>query len=82
MLDLKRIITLVICFVVVFYFITKDVNFCSKWYMSKDFTLSLTSILFILPLCFSKRIDFLKYVRYLKSTVEDCYHVQQSDISV
>ena len=47
----------------VFYFVTKNVNFCDKWYMNKNFTLTLSSIVLILPLCFSKKIDFLKYAR-------------------
>eukprot|EP00096_Caligus_rogercresseyi_P007554 TRINITY_DN25466_c0_g1_i1.p1 TRINITY_DN25466_c0_g1~~TRINITY_DN25466_c0_g1_i1.p1 ORF type:complete len:517 (+),score=104.59 TRINITY_DN25466_c0_g1_i1:51-1601(+) len=29
------------------------------WYFNRTFTLSLSSILFILPMCFSKKIDFL-----------------------
>ncbi|GFN95859.1 sodium-coupled neutral amino acid transporter [Plakobranchus ocellatus] len=33
----------------------------SPFYMSKAFIISITSILFILPLCFPRRIDFLKY---------------------
>lgn len=49
--------------ILVFYFVTKNVNFCDKWYMNKNFTLTLSSIVLILPLCFSKKIDFLKYAR-------------------
>ncbi|XP_046636826.1 putative sodium-coupled neutral amino acid transporter 7 isoform X2 [Daphnia pulicaria] len=37
-------------------------NFCSYWYMQREFLIPASSIIFILPLCFSLRIDFLKYV--------------------
>lgn len=37
-------------------------DFCHYWYMNRDFTMALTSSVFILPLCYSKRIDFLRYV--------------------
>ncbi|ELU06937.1 hypothetical protein CAPTEDRAFT_153758 [Capitella teleta] len=40
-------------------------DFCLHWYMSRSFTMISTSILFVLPLCFSRRIDFLKYVSFL-----------------
>ncbi|CAF0958885.1 unnamed protein product, partial [Brachionus calyciflorus] len=33
----------------------------SNWYFNRKFTISLTSILFILPLCYPRRIDFLTY---------------------
>ncbi|KAK3724317.1 hypothetical protein RRG08_043313 [Elysia crispata] len=33
----------------------------SPFYMGRSFIISVTSCIFILPLCFSKRIDFLKY---------------------
>ncbi|XP_013408713.1 putative sodium-coupled neutral amino acid transporter 7 isoform X2 [Lingula anatina] len=36
-------------------------DFCYSWYMNRKFTISITSVLFILPLCFPRRIDFLKY---------------------
>lgn len=37
-------------------------NFCNYWYMQREFLITACSIIFILPLCFSVRIDFLKYV--------------------
>jgi len=37
-------------------------NFCTYWYMQREFLIVACSVLFILPLCFSARIDFLKYV--------------------
>ena len=37
-------------------------NFCTYWYMQRDFLIVACSVIFILPLCFSVRIDFLKYV--------------------
>lgn len=36
-------------------------EFCHTWYMNSAFTMPCTSFLLILPLCFSRRIDFLKY---------------------
>ncbi|BFZ13229.1 hypothetical protein BsWGS_16268 [Bradybaena similaris] len=33
----------------------------SPFYMTRAFTITVSSILFILPLCFPRRIDFLKY---------------------
>ena len=36
-------------------------QFCQTWYMSHVFTMPVTVALFVLPLCFSKRIDFLKW---------------------
>ncbi|XP_069700262.1 sodium-coupled neutral amino acid transporter 7-like isoform X3 [Periplaneta americana] len=41
------------------------VDFCHYWYMNRSFTVAVTSCAFILPLCYSKRIDFLKYVSSL-----------------
>lgn len=38
-----------------------DKNFCHVWYMKRSVTVTTSSILLILPLCFPKRIDFLKY---------------------
>jgi len=35
-------------------------DFCLKFYMNRDFTMGVTGVLVILPLCFSKRIDFLR----------------------
>lgn len=35
-------------------------DFCHVWYMSRTFTMSASSVLFVLPLCYSKKIDFLR----------------------
>ncbi|ESO03144.1 hypothetical protein HELRODRAFT_192125 [Helobdella robusta] len=35
------------------------------WYMDRKFVMTLSSIVIILPLSFSKRIDFLKYASYV-----------------
>jgi hypothetical protein len=40
-------------------------DFCHYWYMNRYFTIAMSSSVFILPLCYSKRIDFLKYVRWV-----------------
>ncbi|KAJ1523832.1 hypothetical protein ONE63_010390 [Megalurothrips usitatus] len=37
-------------------------DFCHHWYLNRSCTMTLSSIVFILPLCYSKRIDFLRYV--------------------
>ncbi|XP_026277621.1 putative sodium-coupled neutral amino acid transporter 7 [Frankliniella occidentalis] len=37
-------------------------GFCHLWYLDRSFTMTMSSVMFILPLCFSKRIDFLRYV--------------------
>ena len=44
-------------------------DFCHYFYMNRDFTMSLTGVLVILPFCFSKRIDFLRLPRYDVSDV-------------
>lgn len=36
------------------------VTFCLEWYMRRDFIITAVSVLTILPMCFSKKIDFLK----------------------
>ena len=36
-------------------------NYASTWYLNNFFTLSVCSLIFILPLCFSKGLDFLKW---------------------
>jgi len=36
-------------------------NYASTWYLNTAFTTSVCSILFILPLCFSRGLDFLKW---------------------
>ena len=38
-------------------------TYCYSWYMSRAFTMSIVSSCTILPLSFSKSIDFLKYPR-------------------
>lgn len=37
-------------------------GFCDFWYLRRSFTISVTSICFILPCCFPKRVDFLAYI--------------------
>ena len=44
------------------YFFSFDPLFCHYWYKRRTFTIAVSSFCLILPLCFSKRIDFLKYV--------------------
>ncbi|CAG0915152.1 unnamed protein product, partial [Notodromas monacha] len=39
-------------------------DFCRYWYMKREFIIVVTSFLFILPLCFPKRIAFLKYASF------------------
>ncbi|KAG1703666.1 putative sodium-coupled neutral amino acid transporter 7 [Nymphon striatum] len=36
-------------------------TFCKSWYLHRKFTITVTATLFILPICFPRRIDFLKY---------------------
>ncbi|KAL0100682.1 hypothetical protein PUN28_019224 [Cardiocondyla obscurior] len=36
-------------------------DYCHTWYLSRPFVTALTSIIFILPLCFFKRLDGLSY---------------------
>ncbi|XP_067001609.2 sodium-coupled neutral amino acid transporter 7 [Anabrus simplex] len=40
-------------------------DFCHYWYMNRMFTIAASSTVVILPLCYSRRIDFLKYVSSL-----------------
>ena len=40
---------------------TVGADFYLTWYMNRDFTVCVCGVLAILPLCFSKKIDFLKY---------------------
>lgn len=35
-------------------------DFCHHWYMDRRFTMTFSSVLLILPMCYSKRIDFLR----------------------
>jgi len=37
-------------------------DYCLTWYMHRDFVMPASSLLLILPMCYSKNIDFLKYV--------------------
>lgn len=41
-------------------------NYCDFWYMTRYFTITVSGLVCVLPLCYSKRIDFLKYVRYVE----------------
>lgn len=36
-------------------------SYCIHWFMHRDFIIVTTSIVLILPMCFSRKIDFLKY---------------------
>ena len=36
-------------------------DYWKTWYMTRDFTVSVCGVFAILPLCFSKKIDFLKF---------------------
>lgn len=36
-------------------------TFCHHWYMTRGYVLIIVGVLFILPLCFPKQIDFLKW---------------------
>ena len=47
-------------------------NFTEHWYMNRSYTIPITSIILILPLCFPKRIDFLKYIRSVCEFFYDC----------
>ena len=40
-------------------------NFCDQWFLNRDFIVPATSVFLILPLCYTKRIDFLKYASIL-----------------
>jgi len=39
-------------------------TFSDKWYMTRYFTITVSAFIVVLPLCFPRRIDFLKYARY------------------
>lgn len=53
-------------FISVFLFVAKQF-YCehSPWYMDRKATITITSVILILPMCFPKRIDFLKYARFV-----------------
>ncbi|XP_023348632.1 putative sodium-coupled neutral amino acid transporter 7 isoform X2 [Eurytemora carolleeae] len=36
-------------------------DFCKTWFLNRNFIMPVTSVLLILPLCFTSKIDFLKY---------------------
>jgi len=36
-------------------------EFCHHWYLNRDFVMPITSLVLILPMCFTAKIDFLKY---------------------
>lgn len=40
-------------------------EFCNHWYLDRHFTISLTAIFFILPMCYFQRLDFLRYASTL-----------------
>lgn len=40
-------------------------DYCLTWYMNRSFTMTVTSIILVLPICFPKRIDFLKYASFI-----------------
>ncbi|XP_028967688.1 putative sodium-coupled neutral amino acid transporter 7 [Galendromus occidentalis] len=40
-------------------------DFCQNVFLSREFTIAVTSTLFILPICYFQRLDFLKYASSL-----------------
>ena len=36
-------------------------QFCDSWYLNRDIVMPATSVVLILPMCYTKKIDFLKY---------------------
>ncbi|KAI0211936.1 putative sodium-coupled neutral amino acid transporter 7 [Lamellibrachia satsuma] len=52
-------------------------DYCHYWYMNRKFTMVSTSLLFVLPLCFPKRIDFLKYARAQSTPLLFCLSDRQ-----
>jgi len=38
-------------------------TYCNFWYMTRYFTITASGLICVLPLCYPKRIDFLKYAR-------------------
>uniref|UniRef100_V5H7Q5 Putative sodium-coupled neutral amino acid transporter 7-like protein n=1 Tax=Ixodes ricinus TaxID=34613 RepID=V5H7Q5_IXORI len=40
-------------------------DFCHKWYMSRQFTISIMAFIFVMPLCFLRRINYLQYASSL-----------------
>lgn len=39
--------------------------FCHEWYMNRQFTILITAVVGIMPLCYFQRLDFLKYASSL-----------------
>ncbi|KAH6947555.1 hypothetical protein HPB50_019743 [Hyalomma asiaticum] len=39
--------------------------FCHEWYLNRQFTTFATAVLLVLPLCYFRRLDFLKYASSL-----------------
>ena len=44
---------------------TMGPRFCDHFYLNREFLVPVSSVVIILPLCYTKRIDFLKYVSML-----------------
>ncbi|GBM50023.1 Putative sodium-coupled neutral amino acid transporter 7 [Araneus ventricosus] len=40
-------------------------DFCTLWYLDRRFTITVTSVLCILPMCYFQRLDFLRYASTL-----------------
>ncbi|XP_064468599.1 sodium-coupled neutral amino acid transporter 7-like [Ornithodoros turicata] len=40
-------------------------DFCHNWYMNRRFTILVTALVFVMPLCYFQRLDFLKYASSL-----------------
>ncbi|KAG8193750.1 hypothetical protein JTE90_005048 [Oedothorax gibbosus] len=40
-------------------------DFCHTWYLDRQFTITVTAILLILPMCYFQRLDFLRYASTL-----------------
>ncbi|KFM78405.1 putative sodium-coupled neutral amino acid transporter 7, partial [Stegodyphus mimosarum] len=36
-------------------------TFCHRWYLERHFTIPVAAVLFILPICYFRRVDFLRY---------------------
>lgn len=37
-------------------------SFCHHWYLNRNFTIPTVSILLVLPICYFRRVDFLRYI--------------------
>ncbi|XP_021003716.1 sodium-coupled neutral amino acid transporter 7 isoform X1 [Parasteatoda tepidariorum] len=40
-------------------------EFCISWYLDRRFTIAITAFIFILPMCYFQRLDFLRYASTL-----------------